>query len=117
ISERTFFIGDGYYTNPDGSYYMHTDAGFMRNVLLSGIVGLLLVLICSLVLIWGVWVSSKRKFEDVLFSLSLVMVLAILHGKGEVFGYLIIWNVIILFVYFGQKVCSKNGAICVAYNA
>lgn len=37
-SPSTFLIGDGYYTNPTGSgYYMHTDSGFMRQILFWGI--------------------------------------------------------------------------------
>ena len=35
----TILIGDGKYTNSDGSYYMHTDVGFMRHMLFYGVIG------------------------------------------------------------------------------
>ena len=37
--ENTIVFGDGYYTNMDGSYYMHTDVGIMRSILFYGIIG------------------------------------------------------------------------------
>lgn len=34
----TFFLGDGFFINPNGlGYYMHTDAGYMRHLLYYGI--------------------------------------------------------------------------------
>ena len=36
---NTLLWGDGYYTNTDGTYYMHTDVGIMRSVLYYGIIG------------------------------------------------------------------------------
>lgn len=39
----TFLFGDGMYTNSNGSYYGHTDAGFMRLLLYGGIICLGLV--------------------------------------------------------------------------
>ena len=38
ISLSTFFCGDGIYTGYDGAYYMHTDSGYMRNILYGGII-------------------------------------------------------------------------------
>lgn len=40
-SLKTWFIGDGIINSPDGSYYMHTDAGYMRFLLFFGFFGLL----------------------------------------------------------------------------
>ena len=34
---ETFFLGDGRYIDPLGGYYMHTDAGYMRQVLFFGL--------------------------------------------------------------------------------
>src|SRR5690606_38149554 len=39
IDWQTFIFGDGKYINPDGSYYLYTDAGYMRNILFYGIFG------------------------------------------------------------------------------
>lgn len=45
FSIKTFFIGDGRYTNPDGSYYMRTDIGIFRQIFYGGIIGFFLVLL------------------------------------------------------------------------
>lgn len=37
--DYTIFLGDGLYINSDGSYYGHTDAGIMRNILFGGALG------------------------------------------------------------------------------
>ena len=38
VSEKTFFLGDGYWINPNGfGYYMGTDAGYMRHILYYGL--------------------------------------------------------------------------------
>ena len=42
ISE--FFIGTGYFTGPDGRYYLHTDVGVLRNLFFWGIVGFILLI-------------------------------------------------------------------------
>jgi hypothetical protein len=40
-SVRTLLIGDGLIVNNDGSFYMHTDAGYMRYLLFFGMLGLI----------------------------------------------------------------------------
>ncbi|MBR1796131.1 hypothetical protein IJ765_02630 [Candidatus Saccharibacteria bacterium] len=42
IEGTTLLVGDGYYTEEDGHYYMRTDAGFVRNVLFWGLIGALI---------------------------------------------------------------------------
>jgi len=37
--DSTILLGDGRYENVDGSYYMHTDAGYMRIILYFGVIG------------------------------------------------------------------------------
>ena len=41
--DSTILWGDGRYENLDGSYYMHTDAGYMRITLYFGIIGALMI--------------------------------------------------------------------------
>ncbi len=97
IPFSTFLIGDGCYTALDGGYYMSTDAGYMRNLLLFGIVGLIICILFDCFLLWG----SKRLRDKRLFKFNFFIFsyLCILHIKGEVFAYLITVHCI-LFVYY-----------------
>ena len=81
----TFFLGDGRYTNANGSYYMSTDAGYMRVILYMGIVGLLL-LFSMQVSLMGI-----RKKHSLLDSFILLLIL-ILNIKGET----LFWSNIVL---------------------
>jgi len=58
-SVRTFIIGDGLIINPDNSYYMHTDAGYMRYLLFFGFFGLLSHIIYQIYL--GVTMFGKNE--------------------------------------------------------
>lgn len=40
-----WIIGEGHFENPDGSYYKHTDIGYLRLILCFGIIGLLFYLL------------------------------------------------------------------------
>lgn len=42
---RTWVIGDGKFRNEDGSYYMHTDIGYFRQIFFYGLIGLFAFLI------------------------------------------------------------------------
>lgn len=56
----TLIFGDGRYLNVDGSYYMHTDAGYMRGMLYFGVIGLLFLYgIYFLLCLWGIHRSSE----------------------------------------------------------
>lgn len=37
---KTWIIGDGHFRNADGSYYMHTDIGYFRQIFFYGLIGL-----------------------------------------------------------------------------
>ncbi|WP_028130329.1 hypothetical protein [Selenomonas sp. AE3005] len=41
--DSTILLGDGRYENVDGSYYMNTDAGYMRIILYFGVIGAFLI--------------------------------------------------------------------------
>lgn len=78
IPPLTFMIGDGLYTGNDGRSYMHTDSGYMRMILLMGIVGFLLMLGIQVFMI-GLQRGREKKLK--LFVLVLLLILNI---KGEV---------------------------------
>lgn len=56
----TLLFGDGQYLNDDGSYYMHTDTGYMRGMLYFGVIGLLLLYgIYVFLCLWGIYCSAE----------------------------------------------------------
>ena len=55
-------FGSGNYCNPDGSYYMHVDPGFLRSLLFFGVTGYALIIIFQFVLL-PVWkMNGKRQY-------------------------------------------------------
>lgn len=91
-SIKTILIGDGWYMNLDGSYYGHTDVGFMRSLLFWGILGT--VLNYSLTVYTGVSIYKRFRSVDVNMALCRLMLLMgalliILEMKGEAFQRII----------------------------
>ena len=94
IDFYTFFMGDGHYLSDGGSYYMNTDAGYMRVILYVGVLGLvLLMLLQSMYLYKGC--GSSRFNRIVIIAFLMVMQI-----KGEVIGFLIIVEAILLLFYY-----------------
>lgn len=88
----TFIFGDGYYTSINGGYYMGTDAGYMRNILFFGILGL--ILLFSFQILFLNWKNKDTKFLNVLILIYILLV----HVKGEALGYSIILQNIMFLV-------------------
>jgi len=79
---NTLIFGDGKYSNENGSYYGHTDVGFMRLILYGGFIGLalvyfLMIYLCKIT----IRVSKSITFKKFIF-LSFVLFF-ILEMKGE----------------------------------
>lgn len=89
IEFGTFLFGDGMYDMPDGSYYMATDAGYMRIVLFMGIIGELLMMTMMYKML-----DMRNKHEKKLKWFMLLLIL-ILNYKGEV----IMWSMMLLAIY------------------
>lgn len=107
IDWHTFIFGDGKYVNPDGSYYQHTDAGYMRNILFYGIFGTLILFSYHFLFFnrpFRISLSelmehrTMRSFNDLLFWLLLLAYTLILHYKGEVVGFLMITQVMLFWL-------------------
>lgn len=80
----TLLFGDGLYTNANGSYYGHTDVGFMRLILYGGILDLILVYSLLIYLSKNIIRISK----SVVFKRFIVLATAlflILEMKGEAY--------------------------------
>lgn len=90
IPWKTFFLGDGLYTNAaTGGYYMGTDAGYMRPILYLGIFGLLLMGVLQH------FILNVRKPEKPLYYFLWVYLL-IVQVKGDVLGYAIMTQSLLL---------------------
>lgn len=97
IPLKTIIIGDGQYTGNNGDYYMHTDSGYMRNLLLYGFSGLLLTIAIDVYLMWGT--KRLRRPEYNRLSCFIFLYMIILHVKGETFAYLLNFHCI-LYIYY-----------------
>lgn len=75
---RTILMGDGYFTQ-NGTYYMHTDSGIMRNILFWGLLGAIVSYGMTLYSL----VELRRK-SWVLY-LAVLVVFAVFEYKGDVY--------------------------------
>ncbi|NLS53783.1 hypothetical protein [Hafnia alvei] len=91
LSESTLIFGDGRYAGlSQGSYYLDTDAGYMRPTLFSGI-GLMV----AMLLVWFFWLKRIARAEkSKYYFIFLFMLSLLLQYKGE----FIVTNYIVLIV-------------------
>ena len=78
---KTFIIGDARYVEPrTNAYYMHTDAGYMRQILFWGIIG-------SIFTYGFVLYSLKRfgKYKQNKLAILLLICFVLYEFKGEIF--------------------------------
>ncbi len=78
---KTWFIGDGYFNNPDGDpnyigditdgYYMNTDVGYLRFIFYFGIVGL--SIFSLLILYAGLICHTRNPGDGLLFSILVLL--------------------------------------------
>jgi hypothetical protein len=105
------FLGDGFYMAENGSYYMQTDAGYMRFLPFFGLIGsaiIYLLFLSFLFYINGKLIDNKFKYV----TYGFVLIFFIYQYKGDV----IFWNVglmkifilMILFEYM-KYLDMKNG--------
>lgn len=74
---KTWIIGDGFYHNNSGGYYMSTDVGYLRILFATGLIGLVVYIIAHLYLIGFTFWKQKK-----LICLSLITLFFALHVKG-----------------------------------
>ena len=99
LSWKQIVFGDGLYTNADGTYYMFTDAGYMRNILYGGIF-LTIALFVYQIRLLGVNAYQKTNR---LYLCVIVLVLAVLEYKGQVVGFLLITQSILLLLSYSFR--------------
>ncbi len=97
----TWIIGDGKFMMPDGSYYMHTDVGFIRLIFFFGLPLTILYYV-------SIYITAKtayRHLEDKVFkSFLLCMVLLILlcNLKGFINGSFF-FTLFLMYALYGNK--------------
>lgn len=101
-----WLIGTGHYTNADGTYYMHTDAGYMRFLLYFGLLGSLITYFFFSYLSMSVIYREESRRISILLSL-LFLSTFIYHYKGEVVLFNVPYNrvyiLIFLWIYFYKR--------------
>lgn len=98
----TLILGDWTYTGNDGLYYMHTDSGYMRNVLLFGAPLTLCYIVSDWLLISRSCGTNIRQSK--LASFGLFIILLILHIKGEVLAYTFPLHSLIYLLFFLNQI-------------
>lgn len=96
VESDTFFLGDGRYMNEIGTgYYMGTDAGYMRNILFFGVVGFAFLFIHQIICL-----NFNKKNR--LLSIMILLCILILHIKGDILGFSIICQSMIILIYINS---------------
>lgn len=86
--EKETLFGSGRYVNFDGSYYMHTDAGYMRFVLFFGVLASFFMYITYILLNFWAYIKVKSVLpQAAVFYSSLVFISFVFHYKGEIIFY------------------------------
>lgn len=76
MTDLEFLFGTGWFTNADGSYYLHTDVGVLRNLFYWGIIGYIALIGYQLYVMYPLFCLDK--------------------------GYLILGLVIVVYLAFGE---------------
>lgn len=104
--DTTFLLGDGRYSNSDGSYYMYTDAGFMRIVLYFGIIGACLVYGSYLFLMWGILSNLTHQKFLTYISEVLTMIFFLLEYKGD--AYPLFFGIAVVILLSGRDLQQRK---------
>lgn len=100
ISLDTMLWGDGKFMNEDGSYYMHTDAGYMRSVLFFGVFGQVFLVLSQFIMVKKSLFSKNNDYSERVFFCLILIYFSLLHYKGQVFLFVpILQSMIIMFSY------------------
>lgn len=102
LSPKQLLFGDGKYV-VDGLYYMHTDAGIMRNLLFWGVIGTALL---YLYFAYSLFANAKCK-KARMISLWILFICAVFEVKGQTMGFLICLQCMTLMITHGFECFQK----------
>lgn len=84
VSEKTFFLGDGYWINPNGfGYYMGTDAGYMRHILYYGLFPSLFLYLLYIYGFYKIACFLPKTLNNKLLVAILCIYYFLVHYKGD----------------------------------
>lgn len=83
--DSTILLGDGRYENSDGSYYMHTDAGYMRIILYFGVIGAMCIYGAYLALTFFALQNLRGDKVGRYLVMSLVICFFVAEYKGDAY--------------------------------
>ena len=98
VDISTLLFGDGRYTGLDGLYYMHTDAGYMRNILYWGIFATATLFLYE----YKILMNNVHNILQKRFAWVMLIALAIFEYKGQTVGFLIISQVLVILICAGM---------------
>lgn len=114
-AEFTILIGDGYYLDGEGGYYMKTDVGYLRILLFGGLAGSILFYLPFIYLSF-ICVSSVKKLYGYQISsvfLCYVLFLFLVNVKGSIFfdGFIAMKFLILFSLYMKNRsdICNNTG--------
>lgn len=82
--DKTLIFGDGMYVNSAGSYYGHTDGGYMRYVLFGGVFYQFLVIVLYSSLLWLLYQAFRGSLSGMIWVVfCLFFISLVFHYKGQ----------------------------------
>lgn len=90
LSDKTIVYGEGKYVREDGFYYGLTDAGYMRQTMYFGVLGILMFFIIYLRIAYIHFTRLSVNYNFIIPSFSILLFIA--HYKGDVFTNSLILN-------------------------
>jgi len=102
----TWIWGDGRMVGIDGSYYMHTDAGYSRILFYSGLYGLLMLFLYQLLFFPYRNIVDKDNFFKKNYLKTLILIIlyiCLINIKGLALVTTLPINLIIIFSFFDIK--------------
>jgi hypothetical protein len=101
---QNIIIGNGIYSNPDGTYYLHVDAGYIRILAFGGIVWGIALLIHQILILN---VNPKRRYE----CFVLLVLLLIGTIKADCLGMVLSVIVILTLTGLSNQEEKFNGGV------
>ncbi|MFT4202928.1 MAG: hypothetical protein QM610_03355 [Chitinophagaceae bacterium] len=86
-SSKTWLIGDAWYIDPNGGFYMRTDVGYARLIFYFGIFGMLLFYIYEIAVVWCSFYKIARLSVAFLIYFTLMVLLINLKSFTEYTHY------------------------------
>ncbi|MFD2168203.1 hypothetical protein ACFSJY_18245 [Thalassotalea euphylliae] len=100
LTNEQIFWGDGRYTSSVGNYYMQTDAGYMRFILMLGLVPNIIIYAGFCWILLSYYIVNKEHVPAIGGLILLIGTLSfVYHYKGELIMYNVSYMKIIYFLF------------------